>query len=65
MYKPRINFLIQRAGIKKKFIAESIGVSANQLSNWISGKNYPTVDKAFKLADLLNCDVKDLYEWKN
>jgi len=57
-----IGILIEQKGYKKKFVAEQMEVSANQLSNWITGKSFPTLNKAFKLADLLNCKVDDLYE---
>ena len=60
--KSRIDEIIKMRGYKKKYVAEQIGVSANQLSNWIAGKNYPTLDKAFKLAEFLGVKVDDLYE---
>ncbi|MED5050677.1 helix-turn-helix transcriptional regulator [Anoxybacillus rupiensis] len=60
--KSKIDEIIKLKGYKKKYVAEKIGVSANQLSNWITGKNYPTLDKAFKLAELLGVSVEDLYE---
>lgn len=60
--KSKIGEIIEEKGYKKKYVAEQIGVSANQLSNWITGKNYPTVDKAFRLAEVLGVSVEDLYE---
>ncbi|MED1419001.1 helix-turn-helix transcriptional regulator [Bacillus smithii] len=60
--KSRIGELIDEAGYKKKYIAKELNVSPTQLSNWISGRSYPTIEKAFKLAKLLNKKVDDLYE---
>ncbi|WP_018664633.1 helix-turn-helix transcriptional regulator [Heyndrickxia acidiproducens] len=60
--KSRIGEIIDAAGYKKKYIAKELGVSPTQLSNWISGRSYPTVEKAFKLAKLLNVKVDDLYK---
>lgn len=41
---------------------KELGISANTLSNWSTGKSIPSLDKAFKLADLLGVKVDDLYE---
>jgi transcriptional regulator with XRE-family HTH domain len=46
----------------KKHIAKQLEITPNQLSNWISGKSHPTIEKAFKLADFLGVKVDDLYE---
>lgn len=53
---------IQTRGFKKNFVATQLGITNQQLSNWIGGRSYPPMIKAFKLAALLNCKVDDLYE---
>lgn len=60
--KNNLRMLIDGHGIKRKWIAEQLGVSSKQVGNWISGFSYPTVDKAFRLAKLLGVKVDDLYE---
>ncbi|WP_035322676.1 helix-turn-helix transcriptional regulator [Peribacillus kribbensis] len=60
--KCNIGELIDQKGLKKKFVAEVVGVSPQQLSNWLSGRNYPPLDKAYKLAKLLECKVDELYK---
>lgn len=59
-----MNELIVKSGYMKKYIAKELGITPNQLSNWLAGRSYPPLDKAYKLADLLNCKVDDLYERK-
>jgi transcriptional regulator with XRE-family HTH domain len=61
--KSLIGRIIEQKGYKKKFIAEQMEVSANQLSNWITGKSFPPLNKAFKLSRLLGVTVEDLYEY--
>lgn len=61
--KCKIGEIIDNKGYKKKWIAGQMEVSPTQLSNWISGRSYPPMDKAFKLAKFLNCKVDDLYEY--
>lgn len=62
--KSQIGALIDKKGYKKKFVAEQLGISPTQLSNWISGRSFPTLEKAFKLASILNVKVDDLYEMR-
>lgn len=59
--KSRINELILKSGYMKKHIAKEIGITPTQLSNWIAGRSYPPLDKAYKLAELLSVKVDDLY----
>lgn len=59
-----IGELIEAKGYKKGYIAKKIGISNQQLSNWIGCRSYPPILKAFELADLLGVKVDDLYERK-
>lgn len=43
---------------------KELGVSANTLSNWATGKAIPSLEKAFKLSRILKVSVEDLYEYK-
>lgn len=63
--KCKIGEIIEERGFKKKYIANLMSVTPSQLSNWISSRAYPPMDKAFKLAAILNCKVDDLYEYEN
>lgn len=60
--KSRIGYWIDQRGFKRTFIASQCGVSREQVSKWVNGKAYPRLDKAFKLAKILNVKVDDLYE---
>jgi DNA-binding XRE family transcriptional regulator len=60
--KNRMNELIVNSGYLKKYVAKELGITPNQLSNWLAGKSFPPIDKAYKLADLLGCKVDDLYD---
>jgi putative transcriptional regulator len=64
MIKPRIGKLLRDSKYKREFIISEMGISKNTLSNWIAGNTYPTIDKAFKLAELIEVKVDDLYERK-
>ncbi|WP_066317046.1 helix-turn-helix domain-containing protein [Bacillus sp. FJAT-29814] len=60
--KSRIGELIDATGFKKKYIANLLEISPTQLSNWIAGRSHPPMEKAFKLAEILNVTVDELYE---
>lgn len=62
MIKPRIGKILRVSKYKREFIIKELGISKNTLSNWIAGNTYPTIDKAFQLADLLEVRVEELYE---
>jgi putative transcriptional regulator len=64
MLKPRIGKLLKVSKYRREFIISELDISKNTLSNWIAGNTYPTIDKAYKLADLLEVKVDDLYERK-
>jgi putative transcriptional regulator len=62
MLKTNIGDIIKKSKFNRQYIMKELEVSANTLSNWSTGKSIPSLDKAFKLAELLNCKVDDLYE---
>jgi transcriptional regulator with XRE-family HTH domain len=62
MYKSNIGWLIKKSPHNREFIMKQLNVSANTLSNWSTGKNVPSLMKAFELADLLGVLVDNLYE---
>lgn len=61
MIRSRIGELIEDRGLKKKYIADILGVSTAQLRNYETGHSLIPIDKAFILADLLKVKVDDLY----
>ncbi|GGJ62155.1 helix-turn-helix domain-containing protein [Virgibacillus salexigens] len=60
--KSLINEQIEKRGYKKKWVSQELGVSQEVLSRWVNGKSMPSVENLFKLAELLDCKVDDLYE---
>ena len=57
----RIKELLARNGLKVKWIAEQIGCHPTEVSNWISGRRTPSLQRAIKIANLLGCAVEDLF----
>lgn len=59
-----IGKLIDKSPYKNEYVMMYMEVSRNTLSNWRTGKAYPSVPKLFKLSRLLGVTVEDLYEYK-
>lgn len=59
--KLRINEEIIKSGYLKKYVAKEIGVDPNTLSRYINGKRKISLELAVKLAEVLKCEVADLY----
>ncbi|MEH6941543.1 helix-turn-helix transcriptional regulator [Bacillus sp. JJ722] len=63
--KSNISKLINESKYKREYIRSYMGVSSlNTISNWCTGKSYPSIPDSFKLAKLLEVKVDDLYEWE-
>jgi putative transcriptional regulator len=53
--------LLRVSKYRREYIIKELDITQNTLSNWVQGKTYPTIDKAYKLAELLEVKVDDLY----
>lgn len=48
---PNLSAEMKRFGIEQREMASSIGRTPQTVSNWMSGRNSPTVEDAFKVRD--------------
>jgi len=56
-----IEELIEASGLKNEYIAEKVGVDVRTLYKWRKGETMPRLDKAVKLAEVLDVEVMELY----
>jgi DNA-binding XRE family transcriptional regulator len=63
--KSNIGKAIDESPYKREYIRKTFNKSRNTISNWCTGKSYPSVPELFKLATLLDKKIEDLYEWKD
>jgi putative transcriptional regulator len=52
---------IKHSKYSREDICKIFNIHPNTLSNWCTGKNYPSIPQALKLAALLNVGLNDLY----
>lgn len=65
MLKPKIKAKIaEHNNMPHKEFADKINVKPQTLSGWITGKNKPSLEQAFKIAKALDCKVDDLWEYE-
>ena len=50
----------EKEGLSQKYIALCLGVKPPSVSDWETGKNFPSTDNLLKLADLLHCTTDEL-----
>ena len=64
LLKPKIK--VRLAELNKRQIDTSIEMemTQKQFSNWVTGRSYPRLNEAFKLAKYLGCKVDDLWEYE-
>ena len=60
--KPMLNLKIMRIrrGMTQVELARKVGISQNALSFYEVGNRSPRMDVLYKLAEVLDCDVKDI-----
>lgn len=49
-----------KVGLTQQELADQMQVTKSTISNWENGYSNPNLEKAIRLSDILNCDVKDL-----
>lgn len=64
MVKVNIGMILRVSKYKREFIQKELGITSNTLSNWSTGRTFPTIDKAYQLAKLLDVKLEDLYDWE-
>ncbi|MBT2723035.1 helix-turn-helix transcriptional regulator [Bacillus sp. ISL-46] len=62
MVKSKISEIIKHSPYKREYIEKHLGVSRNTLSNWCTGRTFPSVPQIIKLSGLLNVKFEDMYE---
>lgn len=54
LFSQRIQEALQQSKYTQKEIAQILGISESNITNWKKGENLPSVDVLYRLCDLLN-----------
>ncbi|MEC1870373.1 helix-turn-helix transcriptional regulator [Bacillus paralicheniformis] len=61
--KCRIPELCSNRGIDQTQLAAKVGLTKQQITDYVSLRNKPSIERAYNLAKILGCSIEDLYEW--
>ncbi|MED1205862.1 helix-turn-helix transcriptional regulator [Heyndrickxia acidicola] len=61
--KSNIGWLVHKSDYNREYLRKRYNKTANTISNWCTGKSYPSPPELWDLAELLEVKVDDLYEW--
>ena len=56
----RIKEVLDEKGIKQTWLADKLGKSYNMVNSYVHNKQQPRLEILFKIADILEVEVKDL-----
>jgi len=56
-----LNEILEERGIKKKWLADRIGVTPTTITIICKGDSVPTLKVALKIADVLGLTVEDIW----
>lgn len=62
VYKNRIRVVLADKMVTKTYLAEQFGVSGMTISRWCTNTTQPSVPQLIEISQILQCDLKDLYE---
>ena len=62
VYKNRIRVILADKMITKSHLAEQLGVSKMTISRWCTNTTQPSAPQLIEISQVLECDLKDLYE---
>ncbi|WP_227940414.1 helix-turn-helix transcriptional regulator [Alkalihalobacillus deserti] len=63
--KCNIKWLIAKSGLSQKEVAKKMKLTPQQINAWASGHKYPRMDKGIELCKIIDCNLDDLYDWKD
>jgi putative transcriptional regulator len=61
----RIKEVLEKKGIKQKWLAEQLGKSYNMVNSYIQNRKQPRLEILFEIAQILNVEVKELIQEKS
>ena len=56
----RIKEVLEQKGIKQIWLAEQLEKSHNMVHSYVQNKRQPSLDDLYKIAEILNVDIKEL-----
>lgn len=62
VYKNRIRVVLAEKMITNTYLAEQLGVSKMTISRWCANTTQPSAPQLMEISQVLQCELRDLYE---
>jgi DNA-binding XRE family transcriptional regulator len=59
--KSRLKEILNQRGIKQQFIADKVGVHKATLTRIVKGKTDPSLQTAYRIAQVLGLKIEDIW----
>jgi transcriptional regulator with XRE-family HTH domain len=56
---------LKQARLTQTELAKRLNLSQQMISHYVNGRKVMSLEVAYNIAFILDCDVKDLYAWEN
>ena len=56
----KIKIILDRKGIKQKWLAEQLGKSFNMVNSYVQNRTQPSIETLYKIATILDVEIDDL-----
>ena len=56
----RIKEILETKGIKQTWLSEQMNKSYNMINSYVQNRRQPSLDDLYKIAEILDVDVKEL-----
>lgn len=64
-YMNKIKLVLDKKGIKQKWLAEQLGKSFNMVNSYVQNRTQPSIETLYKIASILDVEVDELLYSKN
>ncbi len=61
----RIKDVLEKKGIKQKWLAEQLGKSYNMVNSYARNRRQPSLEDLYRIAEILDVEVKELLIERN
>ncbi len=62
VYKNRIRVILADRMVTKTYLSEQLGAPKMTISRWCANTTQPSAPQLIEISQILQCDLKDLYE---
>lgn len=59
-YMNKIKIVLEKKGIKQKWLAEQLGKSFNMVNSYVQNRTQPSIETLYKIASILDVEVDEL-----